>query len=287
MRSILRSTLSNRLGWFRHRRRVCGVACAVALLGCTDFSGSSGPPPDNYVGHLGGVPVKIPRPYGRFLEYDGDPHFMEKRKGAAPKRDYSSGIRGFAFEVHFPDMAVLDVRNRDATPKETMTTRRWMRVLVWANSDFEVDSETYMVRLTNEVKVTGVDPYREEPEPVYGLRSFSKIKDSEKHVGGSGERRYLEVGGDGKTLTHISCTVSVYASSSCSMIFVLDPAMHAKVQVSFRKGLLEDWREIKRSASEVMLGFVVANEQVKESQEFVGRSKRGLVQQPQGISSKE
>lgn len=287
MRSNLRTAFSNCLGWFRHRRRVCGVACAVALVGCTDFSGSSGPPPDNYVGHLGGVPVKIPRPYGRFLEYDGDPHFMEKRKGAAPKRDYSSGIRGFAFEVHFPDMAVLDIWNPDATPKETLATTRWMSVLVSANSDFTADSDTYMARVTERIRTTGDDPYREEPGLVYGLRSFSKIKDSEKHVGGTGERRYLEVDKDGKTLTVIACKVSVYASSGCSMYFVLDPAIHASIQVSFRKGMLEDWREIKRSASEVMLGFVVANEQVKGSQEFGGLSKRGLVQQPQAISSKE
>lgn len=41
------------------------------------------------------------------------------------------------------------------------------------------------------------------------------------------------------------------------MFFVLDPAMHASVQVSFRKGLLEDWREIKTSVSKILLGFAI------------------------------
>ena len=78
-------------------------------------------------------------------------------------------------------------------------------------------------------------------------------------MGGSGERRNLEVGKDGETLTFIACKVSVYASSGCSMTFVLDPAMHAKIKVSFRKGLLENWREIKTSGSKIMLGFAIAN----------------------------
>jgi hypothetical protein len=43
------------------------------------------------------------------------------------------------------------------------------------------------------------------------------------------------------------------------MTFVLDPAMHAKIQVTFRTGPLEDWREIKTSVSKIMLGFAVAN----------------------------
>lgn len=243
----------------RYRLLTRGAACFVTLLPCTGLLASAAPAPNGYVGHLGGVPVNIPRAYGRFLEYEGDPNFMEQRKGDMQPRDYHSGIRGFAFEVHFPDMAVLDVRNPDATPKETLSSSRWMRVLVWANSDFRVDSETYMVRMTKEVRLTGPDPYREEPGLVHGLRAFSNIKDDERHVGGSGERRYLEVGKDGKTLTHIACKVSVYASSSCAMTFVLDPAMHAKIRVTFRKGLLEDWRKIKASVSKVMLEFAVAN----------------------------
>ena len=263
MQLHMQTTSSNLFGWFRHRTHAYGMACVVALLACAALPASAAPQPDSYVGHLGGVPVSIPRTYGRFLEYDGDPNFMEKRKGEAPPRDYKSGIRGFAFEVHFPDMAVLDVRNPDATPKETLSTRRWMRVLVWANSDFRVDSETYMVRMTKEVRLTGPDPYREEPGLVHGLRAYSNIKDDERHVGGSGERRYLEVGKDGKTLTHIACKVSVYASSSCAMTFVLDPAMHAKIQVTFRKGLLEDSREIKTSVSKIMLGFAVSDKSGK------------------------
>lgn len=263
MQSHMLTTSSNPFGRLRHRFYACRLACVVALVACAVLPASAAPPPDGYVGHLGGVPVNIPRAYGRFLEYDGDPNFMEKRKGEAQPRGYNSGIRGFAFEVHFPDMAVLDVQNPTATPKETLSTRRWMRVLVWANSNFSVDSETYMVRMTEEVRVTGPDPYREEPTLVYGLRAFSNIKDDERHVGGSGERRYLEVGKDGKTLTHIACKVSVYASSSCAMTFVLDPSMHAKIQVTFRKGLLEDWREIKTSVSKVMLGFVVSNKSGK------------------------
>nr|CUV42086.1 conserved exported protein of unknown function [Ralstonia solanacearum] len=57
---------------------------------------------DPAVGHLGGIPVSIPRPYAHFLEYDGDPGFTEPRKGPRPERTFESGIRSFGFEVHYP-----------------------------------------------------------------------------------------------------------------------------------------------------------------------------------------
>ncbi|PWK37788.1 hypothetical protein [Cupriavidus plantarum] len=252
-------TLFNLIDLLRRRLRAGNAASLMALLAFGVPSVNAATAFDGYVGHLGGVAVNIPRAYGRFLEYDGDPNFMERRKGAALPRDYRSAIRGFAFEAHYPDMAVLDIRNPDATPREDLSTSRWLRVLVWANSDFTVDSDTYMDRVTKEIRMTGADPYREEPELVYGLRSFSNITGDERHVRVWGEKRYLEVGKDGKTLTHITCKVSVYTSSSCAMTFVLDPAMHAKIRVSFRKGLLEDWREIKASVTKIMLGFAVAN----------------------------
>lgn len=216
--------------------------------------------PDIFVGHIGGVPVQIPKPYGRFLAYDGDPGLMEKREGPAPARDFRSGIRGFAFEVHYPDMTVRDASAPAAMAPEPISESRWLRVLVWANSDFRVDADTYMSRLAGDIRATG--PYKavKVDEPFHDLQMFVPSKEhpgaaKSKYAGMYGETQYLEVGRNGKALTYIECANSPYASSPCAMYFVLDPAMHASIKVSFRKGLLQHWREIKMSVNDVMLGF--------------------------------
>jgi hypothetical protein len=57
------------------------------------------------VGDLGGVPVKIPDYFANYVEYDGDPGFGERRRGARPQRTYQSKLASFGFAVRFPDMA--------------------------------------------------------------------------------------------------------------------------------------------------------------------------------------
>jgi len=42
------------------------------------------------IGDLGGIPVSIPQPIARFVEYEGDPHFLEPRKGSTPIRTFQS-----------------------------------------------------------------------------------------------------------------------------------------------------------------------------------------------------
>jgi hypothetical protein len=66
------------------------------------------------IGDLGGLPVSIPPRIARFVEYEGDPHFLEPRHGPRPVRTFESKLRSFGFEVRFPDMALV----HDETPEQ-------------------------------------------------------------------------------------------------------------------------------------------------------------------------
>jgi len=44
-------------------------------------------------GSLGGIPISIPKPFARFVEYENDPHFLEPRKGEPPKRTFNSSLQ--------------------------------------------------------------------------------------------------------------------------------------------------------------------------------------------------
>lgn len=61
-------------------------------------------PAEYVIGDLGGMPVKIDHRIVRFIEYDGDPGWGERRRGPRPQRTYSSRLKSFAFEVRYPDM---------------------------------------------------------------------------------------------------------------------------------------------------------------------------------------
>ena len=84
---------------FRNRPPILVIAAALiigALTWGTFFSGIGNAPQfasfypvkqdrtGPVVGELGGHAVSIPRPYADFLEYDGDPHWLERKNGNPP-----------------------------------------------------------------------------------------------------------------------------------------------------------------------------------------------------------
>lgn len=247
------------VGWF------AALLASLAIPYCSSISTKPFVHPKEYVGHLDNIPVRVPRPYARFISYDGKPGFLEKYLGRQPKRNFQSGINGFAFEVHYPDLAVRDFLQPEATPKETISDSRWLRVSLVANSHFSVASDVYMARQNERIKLTGI--YRDVPldAPVYDLKAYRPSDEhpevvKNRYVGMGGENKYLDIGADGKTLTYITCSNREYASSPCTMSFTLDPAIHARIEVTFRKGLLENWKEIRAAASNIVLGFRVADQ---------------------------
>lgn len=215
------------------------------------------------IGDLGGVPVSIPRPYANLVEYDGDPNFMEKRKGPPPRRTFQSRLRSFAFEIRYPDMAALTDETAKQKKLENSYTTMWLRVGLSSGSDYGSPEvlERHISRKIN-LKQT-FPPYRYEklPDPAFGLTVYAPVgfDEATRHSPSGGDYNdknvYFHRNQDGKADAYIECSNAVHAGASCRLKFNLAPVMRANVSVSFRKGLLPHWQEIQSSVTQVILGF--------------------------------
>ena len=220
---------------------------------------------DPAVGHLGGIPVSIPRPYAHFLEYDGDPGFTEPRKGPRPERTFDSGIRSFGFEMHYPDMEVASAINLDKQVRKNIYTSPLLRVGINSNSfyggkDFPLGS----------VQTIKFKKYRYErsDKKNYELETYIPINvdENERHKGGGAADMfdyniYYHKDATGRVDTYIKCINASHETAPCEQVFNLFPKIAADVSVTYRRGLLKDWREIQSSVSKVIFGFKKTNTQ--------------------------
>ncbi|ASL73310.1 hypothetical protein G7939_00570 [Ralstonia solanacearum] len=214
---------------------------------------------DPAVGHLGGIPVSIPRPYAHFLEYDGDPGFTEPRKGPRPERTFESGIRSFGFEVHYPDMEVASAKNLDKQKSESIYTTTWLTVGVSSNSfyggkDFPLGSVLAMKFKKYK--------YERSDEKNYELETYIPTNvDENKRQNGGGAADMFDYNihyhkdATGRVDAYITCSNMKHEAATCQQKFNLFPHMAADVSVTYRRGLLKDWREIQSSVSNVIFGF--------------------------------
>jgi hypothetical protein len=216
------------------------------------------------IGHLGGAPVAIPKPFAHFVEYDGDPHFMERRKGPPPKRTYQSGLASFGFEIRYPDMAALTDQTEPQKKTETIYTTTWLDVGIHANSIYGGDTalEAYIQSIV--YGKNPFPPYRYEklPEQVYGLTGYTPIgfdisKRSGTGTSYSDRNIYFHRTPDGTADAYIECSNVEHAAAPCELKFNTLPEMRVQVDVGFRKGLLPHWQEIRSSVKQVILGFRV------------------------------
>jgi hypothetical protein len=226
------------------------------------------------IGDLGGVPVSIPKPYAHFVEYDGDPHFMEPRKGPPPKRTFQSRLRSFGFEIRYPDMAPLTDETEKQQKQENIYTTTWMRVGINTGSIYGGDT-TLASHLHYKLTLKqGFPPYRYEklPDTAFGLIAYAPVGfDESKRTrpGGAGyndRNIYFHRDQDGNVDTYIECSNVSHAAGECRLEFNLQPAMRAIVSVSFRKGLLPHWKEIQSSVAQVILGFRINSSPIKTQQ---------------------
>ena len=231
------------------------------------ISGSYGKGPNiGAVGHLGGVPVVVPPGFAHFVEYDGDPHFMERRKGPRPERTFQSGIRGFGFEVRYPDMATATWENRDErdSPKYYATTP-WMRTLIYSNSDYGYRGENKIDRFAKNSleSAESFHHYERLPEKQYGLTVYTPTDvDLSRRVIGNPKGRddfdknfYLYESESGKTDAYIACPNMIRDADECEHRFTLAPTMEVLVAVKYRKGLLPHWRDIQARLTQTLLSF--------------------------------
>lgn len=224
------------------------------------------------IGHLGGVPVAIPRPYANFVEYDGDPHFMQPRKGPPPKRTYQSGLASSGFEIRYPDMAALTDQTAPEKKKETIYTSTWLSVGIHANSIYGGDTALEAYIQGNVFRENPYPPYRYEklPERLFGLTGYTPIGfDVSKRSGTGasyGDRNiYFHRNREGTADAYIECSNVEHAAAPCELKFNILPEIRMQVSVHFRKGLLPQWREIQSSVKQVILGFRVDPSHVSPS----------------------
>lgn len=217
------------------------------------------------IGDLGGVPVMLPKPYAHFVEYEGDPHFMERRKGPAPKRTYASRLSSFGFEVRYPDMAALTVETEPQKKSENIHNTTWLDVGIGYKAFYAPNGDTSLDRHIKRALAPDHFPYRYEklPNEVYELIGYTPIgvtdemRRSEKGTGWDDQNIYYHLKPDGKADAYIECSNVTHAAAPCRLYFNLLPQMSIYVSVGLRRGLLPHWKEIQSSVTQVIFGFRV------------------------------
>ena len=216
------------------------------------------------IGHLGGIPVSIPKEFANFVEYDGDPGFLEKRSGSMPKRTFESGIRSFGFEIRYPDMVPVNEQNWKEKRKDNIYTTVWMSVGVLSNSYYQDRSNTRFSELAKAwLKNASIFyRYEEVPEKVYGLTTYapanadlSRREIDSNNSDFNDKNIYIHRLRNGNIDAYIDCSNTKHDAALCKHRFGLEPILRASVNVSYRKGLLPHWQEIQNGISQVLLGF--------------------------------
>lgn len=238
----------------------------------SDSSTPKGNQASTVVGDLGGVAVSIPKPYANFVEYDDDPHFTESRKGPRPSRTFGSKLRSFGFEVRFPDMAPLTNETYADKRKQSIQTTTWMRVGIDSNANYGTGGDDALERHVAWIKVADARriryTYEALPGQTHGLTGYTPVGIDESRRGWgvlvdgkaadiSDKNIYFHRDKDGRVDVYIECSNMKHSAAPCQQRFNLLPAMRSHVSVSYRRGLLSQWREIQSSVTKVILGFGV------------------------------
>ena len=140
---------------------------------------SLSPPVTAVIGDLGGVPVSIPREYARLVEYEGDPHWLEKRTGPPPVRTFESKLTSFGIVAHYPDMKPLMKENYESYQKNRFRDREWIDMGILAGSNLHFKEDKF--ERPYEFIVPGQELHRfytyQQLSMVHGLTPYKAIKD--------------------------------------------------------------------------------------------------------------
>ena len=251
------------------------VIGVVALVFGTamDVPGDEPAPAGAIAGNLGGMPVSIPKSYASLVEYEEDPALGARPPGPPPRRTYDSPLRGFSFELRYPDMAMLTeeaAAQKRATTSETTT---WMRVGVSASSDYY--GKSFLENnVRNLQRLYGYKyPYEATSEKKHGLSEYIPIgADKARRVSDSGKDNGRESGSlwdihDRTIYFHrdereqvtafIECGNASHDAATCRHWFDLSPGVRATVWVAYRRALLPHWGDIQRMTGDAVRQFQV------------------------------
>jgi hypothetical protein len=234
------------------------------------------------IGDLGGMKVRIPRHYAEYVEYDGDPGWGEKRKGAVPERTFESKLSSFGIDFRFPDMKGLeneelradkrrqalkqdnpwvsiginageiypslgvnsvDALSRAVTKSITSPTQFWIENYERL-ADFQGGLEYYVV--------TGIDPNSKRP-----AKDNERLRDVYIH-------RTSPDFSD--TVIYCGKTSTPGGVATCQMNLTLEPKAKVYLKIHFMRPLLFQWQNIRQSALNLILSFDIKNTLLNKSQ---------------------
>jgi hypothetical protein len=211
------------------------------------------------VGDLGGVPVTIPRHFANFVEYESDPLWSEGRTTSRGLVTHASKLVSFGFYVRFPDMAGESTPElRDDKTNQTIFETTWMNVGITTGKLFP--DSGFLDRRLSHINDPGQLQYELLPASQNGLIAYEPSGIDPKtqrpwREHADGPRIYVHRDESGAVDAYIRCSNQPHESAPCEHTFSLEPRMTAKVEISYRRGLLPHWREIQASASQLILGF--------------------------------
>ena len=220
------------------------------------------------VGDLGGVPVRIPIEFAKSVEYDDDPAILEPRRKPVPARNFSSRLRSFGFDFRYPDMAgpSSEEARKDRAAHLPGSTF-WISVGLNAGEDYHGAGSTERITsgtLGSPEPATGAS-YKLAAEKTCGLEAYVLTGNDARSGKPNREHSNAEdvfIGRDaaGKATTYIECSNRPLNAAPCKQHFDLEPQMHAKVYLSYRRGLLCEWRGIQGATSQLISSFRATGE---------------------------
>lgn len=246
-----------------------------------DMHGRNVPRNEFVIGDLGGVPVRIPAYFANDVEYDGDPHFLEKRTTPIPVRTYQSRLRIFGFEVRFPDMAGRSSRelwshynsyfDGPTQGKRDNSISPWISVYLLSGSNYPGDGflDRYIhtvLRFNAErdgFPILACKNYTRLDQPEYGLTAYAALAVSPKTNEPCRKNEYardlfVHRNAQGDVDTYIKCSglhLPNRQTTSCEQIFSMTPDMRAKIHVRYTRSILPQWREIQHKMRQLILSF--------------------------------
>lgn len=227
--------------------------------------------PKDVIGDLGGMKVRIPKHYAEYVEYDGDPGFGEKRKGPRPERTFDSRLRSFGVDARFPDMKGLESwKMRQERSRQPLKENMWLSIGIVSGEAYPGDG--FMDARVRRTLPTPNDSfkghwdytYERMPEDEYGLEVW-RLSGIDPRTGKpareSDTTRDMYVHRDlsGKVNTFIACGRPSVPTGigNCKLEISLAQKAQVSVTVSFRRGLLPEWKRIQQSAFDLLLSFEV------------------------------
>ncbi len=213
------------------------------------------------VGDLGGVPVNIPRHFANYVEYEGDPGWGEKRKGLKPKRTHQSKLTSFGYYTRFPDMAGESsfelVKDKSSY---SIHTTPWIDVGITTGNIYPGDGFLDRRAAAMKNNSSRYEQYEQLPSPEHGLTVYAPAGVDPKTDKPYREHDYakdvfLHRDNTNRVDTYIDCRNRLRGLQTCEHSFSLEPYMHAKVYVVYRRTQLPHWREIQQAVTQQILSF--------------------------------